>query len=127
MAEYNCLNNESQIDSVLSNDAELISTLNAEGQVSSNLENVIEISRNYTGLSNEDINVVVNNNDFTISATLQKMWYNSILEFPNVGSENKIYADRETNTLYIWDSETLSYTRLIGDWTEIGRINGGGA
>jgi hypothetical protein len=122
-----CLNNEDELESVLSFDGQITSDLGADDQLSSNIENVVEVSKTYTGAATDDIIVNVDNSKNEISATMQRTWFKTIYEFPAVGSENIIYGDIETRTLYIWDSDTVSYERLIGDWTEIETINGGHA
>lgn len=46
--------------------------------------------------------------------------------FPNIGSENVLYLDEESNLSYRWDSENFKYYK-INDFEEINEINGGSA
>lgn len=43
------------------------------------------------------------------SAVVQKPTY---LEFPNVGSEEKLYIDTSNNSIYRWDNKDVKYYRI---------------
>lgn len=125
--ECDCLQNEDELQSLLDDESHIYSDVEDEKQIESGFENVVEVSRAYKGLETEDIKIEVDNAEYTISATLQKMWYESVYDFPSVGSENIIYGAKDTKTLYTWDNEGITYIRLMGDWNEIEVIDGGNA
>lgn len=81
----------------------------------------------YKGKNTPDIVVNVDNYKHEISATISKIKYNSVFEFPSIGSDNLIYIDKSTKTMYMWDSDRLTYDRLASDWSDIEQINGGNA
>ena len=72
MADNNTefLNPEAQIDSSIDTEAQIDSELNPSAELESELENVIEISHEYAGVDTEDIDVTVDNTNYTISAVL---------------------------------------------------------
>lgn len=105
MSDMNCLNNEN----------ELISELDFESQIESGLGNVVEVSKVYEGSESDEIIVEVNNEKNTITATLKKMWFSSFNEFPEIGSESLIYADKSTGILYTYNKETGGYDKLIAE------------
>lgn len=115
----NSLNSE--IDSQNSTD----SLLEGEEQVNSELDLPTVVK--YKGKETKDIVVAVDNQEKTISATLARIKYNSLYEFPSIGSESLIYIDKSTMTMYLWDNEAFKYERLASDWTNIEQINGGNA
>lgn len=128
------LGENSQISSILaidSLDSEIgkidttESNIGEEEQVDSELDLPTVVK--YKGEETKDIIVDVDNNNHTISATLAKIKYNSVFEFPSVGSENLIYIDKSTKTMYLWDEENYMYDRLGDDWSNIEQINGGNA
>lgn len=57
-------------DSILNSDAQIDSILDSDVQIDSDLESVTEVSHIYHGLDTNDISVNVNNETYTISATL---------------------------------------------------------
>lgn len=122
-----CLNNEDQLTSILDSASQINSNLENESHIDTQFENVVIVSTIYSGVENEDIKVTVDNNKSTISAELQQQWFNSASEFPAVGSKNLVYIDKSTKAIYTWNSETVSYDRVIQDWTQIESINGGNA
>lgn len=127
MADQNCLNNEDELVSELSGDNQIDSNIEMENQIETKMENVVEIFSVYDGSETDDITVNVDNTNNIISATLKQQWFNSTDEFPAVGSKNLIYVDKSTKAIYTWNSETVSYDRIVQDWTQIESINGGNA
>ena len=127
MADQNCLNNEDELVSELSGDNQIDSNIEMENQIETKMENVVEIFSVYDGSETDDIKVNVDNTNNIISATLKQQWFNSTDEFPAVGSKNLIYVDKSTKAIYTWNSETVSYDRIVQDWTQIESINGGNA
>lgn len=113
------------LDSEIESDSTTDSELEEEGQVDSELDLPTVVK--YKGKETTDIIVDVNNNNHTISATISKIQFNSAFEFPSIGSENLIYIDKSTKTMYLWDAEKLTYDRLASDWSDIEQINGGNA
>lgn len=113
--DCDCLTQESQIDSVMEDETQLDANLEEDGELGSELENVVEVSKVYTGGETKDAIVHVDNDKNVITTTLQKMWFSSFQEFPEVGSGNLIYADKGTGVLYTYNNETNSYEELISD------------
>ena len=128
------LGENSQISSVLA-----IDSLNSEVESENATDSILEVEEQvnseldlptvatYKGKETKDIIVEVDNIDRTISASLARIKYNSLYEFPSIGSENLIYIDRSTMTMYLWDNESFKYERLGDDWSDIEEINGGNA
>lgn len=108
-----CLNNESQIDSVLDEESTIESLLSEDTELSSDLGAVLEVVKRYEGGTTNDIIVDVDNEKNLITATLQKMWFSSFQEFPEVGSKNLIYADKGTGSLYTYNIDSGSYEKLV--------------
>lgn len=96
-------------------------------QVTNSFEKITAVLVKYQGKDSEDIIVEVDNKEKTISAKLKSIQYQSVGEFPNVGSENQVYVDMSTNTPYRFDTATLTYIRLGSDWRDIEIIDGGNA
>ena len=125
----------SQVSSGITNTSQTNSDISANSQVDSSLEKKSQItsflnkatSVYYEGTESEDIIVTTNNKARTITAKLKDIQYNSIGEFPNIGSENQIYVDKSTNLAYRFNLSTLTYIRLGSDWNDIEIIDGGNA
>lgn len=113
--DCDCLTQESQIDSIMEDESQLDANLEEDGELGSELENVVEVSKVYTGGETKDAIVHVDNDKNVITTTLQKMWFSSFQEFPEVGSDNLIYADKGTGVLYTYNNETNSYDELISE------------
>lgn len=112
---------DSELEHSTSTDSELIE----EQQIDSELDLPTVVK--YKGKETADINIEVDNTNHTISATISKIKYNSVFEFPSIGSDNLIYIDKSTKTMYMWDSDKLTYDKLANDWSDIEQINGGNA
>lgn len=71
MADENAtfLNPEAQVDGDVNAEAQISGELNPEAEITADLEGVIEISHNYTGIDTDDIDIDVDNENYTISAT----------------------------------------------------------
>lgn len=96
-----CLNNESQLESIIEGNEALNSSLDSESNIESGLDSVIEVSKN----------------------AIKR--YASKSEFPNVGDDNILYIALDENSSYIWKDN--KYVCIGRDYTEIEQINGGGA
>ena len=70
MADMNCLNNEDQLDSILDDESQLDSVLSDEDILESDLGELVEVSHKYTGIDTNDIDITVDNTNYTISAEL---------------------------------------------------------
>ena len=128
------LGENSQISSVLAIDS-LNSEIESESSTESELTEEEQVNSEldlptvvkYKGKETKDIIVNVDNQEKTISANLARIKYDSIYEFPSIGSESLIYIDKSTMTMYLWDNASFKYERLASDWTNIEQINGGNA
>lgn len=128
------LGEKSQISSVLAIDS-LKSEVESENATDSRLEVEEQVNSQldlptvvrYKGQETKDIIVSVDNDKNTISANIARIKYDSIYEFPSIGSESLIYIDKSTMTMYLWDNASFKYERLASDWTNIEQINGGNA
>ena len=69
----------------------------------------------YTGQETDNIVITVDNNVYTISASLRPIKFDSVADFPLVGSEKLIYVDFSNKTLYGWDSTKGVYYKLVAD------------
>lgn len=118
-----CLNNEDELASVLADDSHIDSDLGYESEIVSDVGSVVEVWHPYQGVATDDIIVSVDNDKYEISATLQRTWYNSVDEFPVVGSENIIYGEQDTHTLYVWDTETSTYKIIIDENATRGQLD----
>ena len=116
-----------QVNSNLYNSSQINSDIKTEQQVGSKMTPTNVVSIFYEGRETQDIIVNVDNYKKTISAQLKSIQYQSVGEFPNVGSENQVYVDMSTNTPYRFDLSTLTYIRLGSDWRDIEIIDGGNA
>lgn len=108
------LENVSHIDSVLSNE-ELTSVLDGQESIDSNIERVVEVVKPYNSTENNDTITEVDNENYTISVTLQRSWFDSIEDFPEEGSSNIIYGDKINKVLYIWNADTSSYELFMDE------------
>lgn len=108
------LENVSHLDSVLSHE-ELNSVLHNQESIESNVERVVEVVKPYSPIENKDTITEVDNENYTISVTLQKSWFNSFEDFPAEGSPNIIYGDKTNKVLYIWNSDTSSYELFMDE------------
>lgn len=122
-----CLNNEAQIDGIISDTEQIQSSIDSARQITSNMEGLNIVSMVYNGGETDNIIVTVDNTQKTITATLKGIQYESKLNFPNVGSPNLIYVDVSENASYRWDSNTLTYICVGRDYNEIAIISGGNA
>lgn len=118
---------DSQIESELDSELNIESTMNSHEHLGSDLQGLVSVTKSYTGGETREINVIIDDTKDEIKAELKKQWFTSIDYFPAVGSNNMLYADISTGTIYYWNEDTVSYDRIIGDWTEIESINGGNA
>ncbi len=69
----------------------------------------------YTGQETDNIVITVDNNVYTISASLRPIKFDSVDDFPQAGSEKLIYVDFSNKTLYGWDSTKGVYYKLVAD------------
>ena len=43
------------------------------------------------------------------------VYFGTYLEFPNIGSEDILYIDKETTFMYLWDTTTATYVKQVSD------------
>ena len=108
------LENVSHIDSVLTNE-ELVLVLDNQESLESNIERVVEVVKPYSSTENKDTLTEVDNENYKISVTLQRNWFDSIEVFPVEGSPNIIYGDKTNKVLYIWNSNTSAYELFMDE------------
>lgn len=89
--------------------------LNNTGQIKSNLDGVAIVLVKYTSIPSDNIDINIDNEEKTISATIKEIQFDSAENFPEIGSDRLIYVDKSQNTPYRWDSETKSYKSLGKD------------
>lgn len=123
----NNLHNVEQIDSELLQEEQLDSDLNSEDEVNSEIEGLTEVSIQYNGKDTDNIEMIVDNKDGTISANIIQTQYKTRLEFPSIGSERLIYIDLSENSLWRFDAENLRYVCVGRDYSNLETINGGNA
>ena len=100
---------------------------NAVKQDRISINNAQLIRQIYEGVASDNINVVVDNTNRTISASILQNQYASRLEFPNIGSDKLLYIDLSDNSVWRFDTTNLVYICVGRDYTEINVINGGNA
>lgn len=140
-----CLNNEEQINSNLSEsnvdsltsnldggssvssematESSVTSTMYSADATTSNLasddpiDSKLDLPTTYTysGSDGDNISVTVDNKGFIISASVKQIKFNSFADFPEIGSEHLIYIDVTHKTLYGWDASIPAYYKLIED------------
>ena len=140
-----CLNNEEQINSNLSEsnvdaltsnldgvssvtsemgvESSISSTMSLMNATTSNLgseeplNSELDLPTTYTyrGSETDNIVVTVDNKGFIISASVKQIKFNSFNDFPETGSEHLIYIDATNKTLYGWDSNVGEYYKLVAD------------
>lgn len=69
----------------------------------------------YTGQETDSVVVTVDNNVYTISASLKPIKFDSVDDFPKTGSEKLIYIDFSNKALYGWDAGKGVYYKLVAD------------
>ena len=109
------INNGGSINSLLSGGYETTSTVSEDNTVTSELGTGEGGGVKYTGQNSDNIEINVDNNVNSISATLKRIKFDSIADFPEVGSERLIYIDSSNKALYGWDSNKKSYYKLVAD------------
>lgn len=144
-----CLNNEEQVtsnldsknqDSLNSNldtgnaitsdiasDGVLVSNTNSGESVSSVLESGealasqldLPVTHTYRGAETDNIVVSVDNNAYTISASLKQIKFKTVADFPVVGSDRLLYIDATENSIYSWDSDLGEYRKLVADTSDV--------
>lgn len=124
---WNNLKNVDQLSSGVSNVEHIQSNLNEETPISSEINGFTQVTAAYSGVATDNIEVIVNNSNRTISASIIQNQYASKLEFPNVGSNKLLYVDLSDNSLWRFDEPTLTYVCVGRDYNEIETINGGNA
>lgn len=85
------------------------------------------ITKTYEGVTNDEAEVIVDNEVRTIEVKLKPQQYGSRYAFPNIGNPTILYVDILENKTYRWDSTTNNYECIGSDYTQIKIINGGKA
>lgn len=104
---------ESSISSTMSSTDTTTSNLGSEEPLNSELD--LPTTYTYKGSETDNIIVEVDNKGFIISASVKQIKFNSVSDFPEVGSEHLIYIDATNKALYGWDSSNSSYYKLVAD------------
>lgn len=105
---------ETMVSSVSDGDS-TDSNLGDDGSLYSELSSGGSGGIKYTGQETDSIVVNVDNNVYTISASLKPIKFDSVADFPLVGSEKLIYVDFSNKVLYGWDSIKGVYYKLVAD------------
>ena len=70
----------------------------------------------YKGAGTDNIELTVNNDEKTISATLKQVQYDSKEQFPDIGSDRLIYVDLSDNSLWFYkNGEYVSASADLSD------------
>jgi hypothetical protein len=83
------------------------------------------ITRNYTGITNDQLQVLIDNKESAIEVKLIPHTYANSFDFPNIGDEAVIYIDEQNNKSYRWSNKELKYYCIGSDYNDIKIINGG--
>lgn len=65
----------------------------------------------------------LSSNDFTnelldkLNSLEKQLEFGTFLEFPPIGEEGVVYVDTNANTMYLWDSNTGTYTGIVLEMT----------
>jgi hypothetical protein len=79
------------------------------------VEEIRVISFSYSGEDSGDIVVTVNNATSKISATLKQVQYDTLKDFPAVGSDKLLYIDRSESSIYFYDTKSATYKSVAGN------------
>ena len=114
-----CLNNEAQIDGTINDTGQIDSALSMTRQINSDFGNLQQVAITYTGVSTNDINVIVDNTNKTISATLVPFdWLEyEVADWVQTSSYYKLsipYATHGCQNAYV-DSMLISSPADSGD------------
>ena len=123
----NNLKDVAQIDSDIRTNSQINNDCKTDTNITNTFDNITEIIQKYTGKDSKDIEVIVNNEEMTISAKNKKKQYDSKNLFPNVGSDGLEYYAIDECATYIWIEEELRYKCVGRDYEEIEQIFGGNA
>lgn len=96
-------------------------------RIDAEIEKFHAITRDYSGVENNALSVLVDNYKNTIEVQLKNQQYGSIYEFPNRGYENVLYMNISENKTYRWDELAKKYYCVGSDYNLIKIINGGNA
>ena len=98
---------ESSISSTMYSADATTSNLGSEEPIDSKLD--LPTTYTYKGSETDNIVVTVDNKGFIISASVKQIKFNSVSDFPEVGSEHLIYIDATNKTLYGWYANSGYY------------------
>lgn len=125
--------NESFINSEISNNENIKSSLNAEEVIENSLDVVEETTselnsqsgmnslldvpmvHRYNGEISDNIDVLVDNEKHKISATLKQIRFKTSNDFPEVGSEKLIYIANDTKEIFGWDDSKGYFKIKVGE------------
>lgn len=125
--------NESFINSEISNNENIKSSLNAEEVIENSLDVVEETTselnsqsgmnslldepmvHRYNGEDSDNIEVHVDNEKYKVSATLKKIRFKTSNDFPEVGSEKLIYIANDTKEIFGWDDSNGYFKIKVGE------------
>lgn len=106
------MSGESLISSTMASTDATTSNLGSEEPLNSELD--LPTTYTYRGSETDNIVVTVDNRGFIISASVKQIKFNSVSDFPEVGSEHLIYIDATNKALYGWDANS-GYYKLVAD------------
>lgn len=106
------MSGESSVSSTMSSTDATTSNLGSEEPLNSELD--LPTTYTYRGSETDNIVVTVDNRGFIISASVKQIKFNSVSDFPEVGSEHLIYIDATNKALYGWDANS-GYYKLVAD------------
>lgn len=107
------LNNEEQMGSDLGAVEQTASELNSSSPIDSLLDE--PLVHRYEAESSDNIDVVINNNDYTIFASLKQIRFPTFNDFPKVGSDRLIYISNDDKVLYGWDDSSGYFKLSAGE------------
>lgn len=96
-------------------------------EISARVGGFQKMTRDYTGIENEETIVLVDNTNSTIEVQFKSQQYGTRYEFPNIGKPGILYVDVTDNKTYRWDDANLKYYCIGSDYTDIKIIFGGNA
>lgn len=111
------INIASELTSNTSSGEMVESSLIGEEQLASQLD--LPVTHTYRGAETDNIVVSVDNNSYTISASLKQIKFKTVDDFPVVGSDRLLYIDATENSLYSWDSDLGEYRKLVADTGDV--------
>lgn len=112
-----CLDNSAQIDGVINKTEQVNSEIKSRNQINSDFSGFTRVFVKYTAGYSDNIDVVVDDQNKSISATIKEIQFDSADDFPEIGSDRLIYIDKSQDTPYRFDTATGTYKSIGKDLT----------